>query len=288
MSIQLFKDKDAVIQGMKNQIIEKVGPNELFAEFANLESIHDKATLETAKRGYKQATSYITGSEKVRKEITSQINEISKELIQFERELTDPAVKVKQHLKSIIDSWEQAEQKRLMELYQARVALLTDAGYSPVGPLMVCGLFQLSAEQIQEMEESDLNGWIEKGNQHKEMMRKQEEEKQAMLAELEELRKMKAEMEREKQELAAQQAALDATYAQPEPTPQPEPVMNTPSLDFDLPSAPEHAEQSSTGSNMDPVSFNAGVQACIESFEINSFNKKHLYIDAFNALLLPL
>lgn len=277
-TIVVFKDENKLVNDLKNLILSKTGDASEFLPLADIQKIENKADYDTVSAGVKKIKKYIRTTQQGRLDVTRQVDAFKKLFTDFEKELVEPAEKILHHLEPILVDFEQAEERERQRIYQERIQKLTDAGYVAIGTTMVCGPYHLSGEQIQSLSDEDLQGYIDRGNQHLEQQQiliKQQQEREAEIQrKMDEMQKMMeesnaklAEANAKLAEVKAQEAALEHRYENPQAPL--EPVDTAPALEFDLPPVPPvesapievsaPAEQVFTEPQLDTVAYNKGV-----------------------------
>lgn len=292
--IKLFQDREQVINGLKTEIVSSltIDPKEIINESA-IERITDKTTYETVKKTIRKSSAYIKEVTESRKSITRQIDEFKNEFIQYERELTEPIETTRTHLQTILSDFEHAEKKRIQDMVNSRIKSLTEVGYEQIGNTMKCGMFMVTDTELETIDDAAFNEWVIRGEQETKRLQvlKEEEEKrtQELIAEREALRlereqiakeraKLQAELERlksERNELEAQSEAVEQAYTTTEPTP--EPVVSTPTIEFDMQPVQPDPEPV-------PNEWNNAIDAVINTFRSHSGITKDEYIKLFEEL----
>ena len=249
--IQVFQDEPKLVQELKSVILSKIGDSNEFIPLANIQKIENKADYTTVSAGVKKIKKYISGTKNSRLEVTRQLDSFKKIFTDYEKELTEPAERILGHLEPILTDFEQAEERERQRIYQERVQLLTDNGYSAIGTTMVCGPYQLSGEQIEQLSDEDLEGYIQRGKQEverqQELIRIQAEREAQIQKQMDGMQqKLNEVLERERianeklaeanrllAETKAQEAALEHRYENPKVPA--EPVFTAPPVEFDIP-----------------------------------------------------
>lgn len=271
--IVLFSDREETMKTLKNEILRNAGTNEDFVKYAEIQKINNKAEFDAVSDGLKTGKKYINSVKNSRLEITRQIDSFKSELMDFEKELAEPAQKIIDHLDPILRDWTEAEEREAQRLYLERAKRLTDAGFEPIGGLFVCGIFQLTAESLASLSDEDLQSYINKGIEETERKKKEKEAQEAQAKLLDEqareIRELKerlalkeTELNERETEVKTQEEALEKRYEEPVIK---EPSVTAPSLEFDLPPALPVIEKTETPPvktepAIDPVSYNQGLQ----------------------------
>ena len=243
----IFEGTDALIQQAKEIILaDSIGTEEEIKKLKDdygalvIGGIKDMAGYKAVKEGISRLKGIRTSIEKRRKELTEPALKFQREVkAEADRIVAEiqPLEKRLMEQKSTIDDAIEAQR---LELFQTRSKLLIENGYEIAGGFYICGVMQLSADQIPQMEDEEFDSYVAQGRA--EIERRQAEEKRKA-EEQDRLRKEREEFEREKREWAEQKArekaeleakalelnaqtnALETTYetvVQPEaPTPAP-------------------------------------------------------------------
>lgn len=275
--IKLFSNREKVIETLKSEILKNAGSNEEFVKYAEIQKIENKADFNAVSEGLKTAKKYISSVKNSRLDITRQIDSFKSEFMDFERELSEPAQRIIEHLDPILRDFTEAEEREAQRVYLERVKKLTDSGFEAIGGLFVCGIFQLNAESLSSLSDEDLQSYIVKGAEETERKRKEKEAQEAqtkllkeqarIIRELQEkLSAKESELNEREIEVKTQEDALEKRYKEPAIT---EPSVTAPSLEFDLPPAP-------------PAPVESEIPVIDESVDIKSYNKG--LQDAYNVM----
>jgi len=293
--IVIFSDREEIIKTLKSEILKKAGSNEGFTKYAEIKKISNKAEFDSVSEGLKTAKKYISSVKNSRLDITRQIDSVKSEFMDFERELSEPAQQIVEHLDPILKDFTEAEEREAQRVYLERAKRLTDSGFEPIGGLFVCGIFQLTAESLASLSDEDLQSYINKGTEETERKRKEKEAQEAQSKLLEEQAKTirelqeklaakETELNERETEVKVQEEALEKRYEEPVIT---EPSVTAPALEFDLPPALPKSETpvvNEVDFELHIESYNQGLNDAYKVMNEASGLKKQEYMDLILSL----
>ncbi len=197
-------------------------------------------------QGFKAVKAGVTELRKIRTSIEAKRKELTEPALRFQRELkaeadriTAELVPLEDRLKAEVTRIEDAKEAKRREVYSARITALQENGFQLINSFFVCGPFQVHADEITGLTDSQVevyiaNGRAELDRKAAEEQRRQEEaerqqrEQERLAAERAEIERMRAELAQKQAELAAQTQAIETTYetvVQPAELPnEPQPV----------------------------------------------------------------
>jgi peptidoglycan hydrolase CwlO-like protein len=235
--VSYLETTEQVIEEAKNlMLISSIESREKFQQMIEsyngllIKDIRDVATYKIVEKAITEVRKYRTSMESKRKELTAPALKFQKALIELENEYSPVLKHLEEKLKSekarIDDAIEEEKRRKHLE----NLDKLKNAGFELSGGYAVCGAFRIDSTQIGQLNDDELEFYINEGN--KEIERK-EAEKQRLKEQQDELERSKRELDemrlqmekekqelldlknsilKEKQEINAQKTALEETY----------------------------------------------------------------------------
>ncbi len=204
----------ASIETITKETVSELAIKELRDTYAP-QIITDGASLKFMVEGAKTIKKHMSTIESRRKDMTAPALKFQKDLKKHTDGLRSELGEIREGMEAKIKEFEDKELAEKKKLFNERCDKLIESGFDLVGGFYVCGMLRLDPEDINKWDDDDLEFYTKKGI----------EEKTRREAEQKRLDDERASIQKERDELAAQKAALEKQYghlieAEVEPEPE--------------------------------------------------------------------
>lgn len=201
---------------------EKIAEAKQFIGSLTIAGIDDKQNYKIATQVKSKITKWRTGIERKRKELKAVALEYGRAVDGEAKRLTELIVPLEADITAKIDAIDKAAEAAKKAEQLRRHKLLTENGWQFTGTWYICGILNITADQLSAGDEDTLAGWIDAGlaeveRKEAERIRKDEEARKAA----EEAARLAEENARKDAEIAEMKAKLAAMEAAQKPKPEP-------------------------------------------------------------------